>query len=167
MRGKVRAKKGSIFDIPFIMVFMFGLAFVFVIWHIVGRELFDGLNAVGALDTNTSREVINSSYGALNGLDYVYVIILIGLIIFMIVSTSMIDTHPVFFVVALILLAIFTVVSFGLGNAFESLSQSPDLANETGTFQITFYIVQNYPVFLLAVGFITLVIMYSKFRTGG
>src|SRR3990167_6949046 len=98
-------KRGSILDMPFIMVFMFAFAFILYLSHIVGREFITGMDENGVFNNAESREVASYTLSSINGMDYMFVIILIGLIIYMIVSATVLDTHPAFFIVGLILLA--------------------------------------------------------------
>lgn len=147
---------------PFIMIFFFAFAFILYISHIVGREFINGIDSNGLLNNADGREVASYTLSSINGMDYVFIIVLIGMIIYMIVSASALDTHPAFFIAGLIMLAIFLVISFGIANSFQSLSASNDFVNESDTFAGMTFILNNYPIFLLGIGLIVLVALFAK-----
>ena len=86
------------------------------------------------------------------------VLIFIGLI----VSVYFIDSHPIFFAIALVIFLVILVVGAVLSDVFTDISSSPEFANQTATFSMTTFALTNLPIIILGMGGIVLVMLYAK-----
>jgi len=86
----------------FIGLFAFAIAMVF--GHVVWNEINDGLQGTDIVsDQPEVVEVLDSGTKLVNGFDFLFIFILVALFITLLISFFFIESHPIFFAVALIL----------------------------------------------------------------
>lgn len=161
-------KKGNVFDIMWVFVLLFILAIGYFAIHYMARITYGALNenVFAATDTE-SRAALASGTTFTNGFDYMFIIMLIGFVLYLMFSVSVLDSHPVFFIIGIVVLIIFTLASFPISNAFQNFAASPEFLNESDSLTATSYVFNKLPVFMLIIGALTLIFLYAKIRGGG
>ena len=82
----------------------------------------------------------------------------------LLITSFLIDTHPVFFIVTVVLLLAVFVVSMFIANAYEELTQDADLAAFSVQFPFTNFIMSNLLLIMIVMGLSTGVALYAKFN---
>ncbi len=159
---QTRKRKGSVFDIPFIIVFMF----IFATTIIVSFTLINGYNDV-MQTTDIPYDVSNytqSGITAVGTFDSGFVLLLGGLIISTILSAFFIQSHPAFFIVSLIALAIFIAIAVIFSNLYEEVETSAELSSSAANYPLISNIMSNLPIIVVAIGVGILIALYAKTR---
>ena len=115
-------KKGSSLDSFFVAISFFGVAIFLLIANIVWSSLttdelnteFWGKTEVG----NTSKQNAQAAY---DNLDNLGIIVYFALHLGILVTAFLLRTHPIVFVVAILLAAILAIVAAPLSNAYETV----------------------------------------------
>lgn len=85
-----------------------------------------------------------------------------------IISGFMIRTHPIFFIVSLLILIVLTLFTPQVGNIFGEIAESGELASTTQAhFSITSWLFNNLPITMLILSVIAGVIGFAKPQGGG
>lgn len=130
----------------------------------------------GAVKTKLADTRINSSsYKIFSGIDRVFgfmdgaiIFVQVIIILFLIFSVFLIDSHPAFFVVSIFLLIISTFLGGIYSNVWEAFRGSTDINNTINTnFKKTNILMNNYSKIAIVVGFIFLIALYAKSQSGG
>lgn len=82
-------------------------------------------------------------------------------------SAWFIDTYPIFFVVALIVMIFLTLGAMLLGNAYQDSFSNTDLASDAAEFTIIPFIMGNLGLVCIVIGSITAILLFSKLKGGG
>ena len=161
-----RNKRGNaVTDSLTVLVVMF----VFGVLSVVGLMVFDSLN-----DGIQSNDNIGSTAKELSGglydkypatLDGAFLTAFVLMVIFAIVSVFVIDTHPIYFILAVILLIAVFVIGGFLANAYDSIVTTPELATYANEFTATGFIMGNLMQVILGVVMVVLVALFAKFRS--
>lgn len=143
--------------------------FVFGILSVVGYMVFDDLNSTLQDDPNmgaTAKGISSGLYDKYPAtLDGAFLTAFVLMVIFAIVSVFVIDTHPIYFILAVVLLiAVFTIGGF-LANAYDDIMTEPDLAVYANDFTATGFIMGNLMQVILGVVMVMLVALFAKFRS--
>lgn len=153
-------KKGSIMDLFLVIVVVFACSIAFVVsYGFVNDVLAETQAQIGG---NThANETLQAAMDATETFDYVVVAIFAGLIIATILSAFLINVHPAFLWLFLLVTMLAIIVSVPLSNAYQ-------LANMTSksSFPLTSFIMNNLPVLTLIVGVFAVVVVYAKSRFG-
>lgn len=149
--------KGSVTDLPFIMVLVMTLGMVGVIMALILSNVHDVWPVAGQ-----SKDILNVGIGAMQSVDYAVAIIAVGLSIFSIGSALYIRTHPIFFIFSIILLMILVLISAVFTNVMDAFLTAAPIITMANNFPITVTLVRSFPLFCLVIGLIISVVMYSK-----
>jgi len=157
-------KRGqTVFDTIMLLIVLFILAAA----AIVGSMVFSNVNDEIQADTDISTEAktamttVNDGYS--NWFDAAILAALIFFWALLLITSFMIDTHPVFFIVTVVLLLAVFVVSMFIANAYEELTIDEDLSSFSDNFPFTNFIFQNLLKIMIVIGLSTGVALYAKF----
>ena len=160
------SKKGNLIDILYIPI---GLIALFVI-ILIGRPLMSGIAEEMNDTTTMGQQAVdivdeaNSKY--VPTFDYIFLFVFIGLQLGLLITAFWIRTHPVYFVVALVLMVIFTFVTFILSDFADDFGMSEELVSAYDEFKIMRFFIQQLPIFEIVFGFIALMVLYAKGEYG-
>ena len=146
--------------IDLIVLLIFGLIIsivALITYNILGGVL-TGFQAAGI----TTTEGIVQSQTAVGVWDagFIFFILVMGII--SIASALMIRTHPIFFVLDLIVLVIIGVLAPSFSNAYDAFATTMPATD--AAFPAMGYIMRDASIFFLVIGCITAIVMYSKSR---
>ncbi len=161
-------RKGTIIDFLFIVIAMafFAIALVFSIY------IFDQISPMltgffGAGEATTMMNTVHSAYGIM---DYVFLFLFFGLSIVPIVFAFLVKTHPIFFVVNLIMIVVMFMVMPALSNMVRSIWATPELAQYAAggggsfTFTIMTRTFQFLPLITCSLSILLSIAMFAKGR---
>jgi len=142
---------------------------VLAISSIYGMKVFDDINTDIQNDAdlgNNSKELSSSLYDKYPSLfDSAILMAFILLTLFVVISVFLLDTHPVFFIVSVVLLLMVFLVTTLLANVYDDLMLDDDFSPYANEFPYTTWIMQNLLELSIAIGFIVLIVLFIKFRT--
>ena len=145
--------------------------FVFAIASIVGLRIFNELNADFQNDTDNQLAEAKAISGDLHTkypplLDNLILFAFTLLVVFTLVSVFMLDTHPIFFIITVLLLVGVFVVAIILGNAYDDVMQDAEFSAAANQFTYTTWLMTHVLELFVAVAFILVVALFIKFRSG-
>lgn len=154
--------KGSMSDLPFIIVVLF----------ILGISVFVTVKFLGAYDDawtygGVGQEIIDQGKSAMYTFDYMFVFLAIGLSATTLIGAFMIRSHPIFYVFSTILLGIMVLVSGQITNAFDKFVTSSAFSSIANSFPMMVTFMRNLPLFILISGILIAAVMYGRPQGGG
>jgi len=157
--------KGSMLDLPFVIVAVFLLVIV-VLFSNVMLDSFQNETAEFVTPNNNTfnQSMINSGQAALDTFDYSIIFLIIGLGLFVIISSFFIKTHPIFVVFAIILLIITVMISGIFTNTFVEFIDVEPLDVEINDYPLMYEVMINLPLIITAIGIITMIALFAKGR---
>jgi hypothetical protein len=150
-------------DSVYIGVFVFALALGLLIIGFVSVTLTSHLQNTTTFqnDTYASAALGGTSY-VTDKLDYLVLVVFIGMIIALIVTSWYIGASPVFIFVYFLVIVMGIVVGAILSNVWESVSTTAPLSMMLSSLPITGHIITYLPMYMAVVGFIGMVVMFAK-----
>ena len=157
-------KKGSIFDMFFIALFVLFMAICFVIAFMIMSKVNTQIQA-GSGFSDAGKEIVSTSTTRMvSSLDWVFFTAFIGLYLTSLVLAFQIDSNPIFFPISLILFIVLVLVSAVLGNVFYDFASSSDIAPYSSQFPVMSFIMTNFVKIILVMGFGLGWVMWGKSR---
>jgi len=159
-------KKGSVIDLLYILIAIFVMALVII----VGYKMFSDVTSEIAemhpdsVAAQTTATTLPNMYLAYNGL---FMVIFVFGMLAAIVSALFVNTHPVFGVVSIILMILFTFFAAVLGNAYQDFETSSEIADDASQFTMVSYFWAHAPKIMLFGLAIVIIVLYAKTRQGG
>jgi uncharacterized membrane protein YjgN (DUF898 family) len=156
------SKKGSIVDIGFLLVALFGLAFFILIVAFVFPQITAKLKLSDLGNNNDSLQALETTDGIMNKLDMVFLTIFSGLIMAVLITSFFLDSHPIFipiYVIALGLLVLFAVIA---ENIYESFSISDQLSSTTVRYPFVNSIMLNLVYVAIGTGILSMILIFAK-----
>lgn len=158
-----KGRKANLFmDLMLVVLVLLGMA----ILAFVGKDLFTDLNADIQEDADmpTNAKALSADLNTRfpTFMDGAFLLATILLWIFVLVSSVMIDSHPMFFVISLILLLFALGVVMMLGNTFEEFASDSEYTGLETQFPITYFIMTNLLNLILIMGGSVLIALYGK-----
>lgn len=143
----------------------------FAIMMVFGHQIFSLVNSDIQSDPDMSAQAKEASGGLEtrypSTLDGAFVIMFALLWIFLIISSFMIDTHPIFIIISILLLLGAFIVAMILSNSYQELIGDSDVSEFADSFPMANWIIGNLLVVVIAMGFSVVIVLYGKNRWGG
>lgn len=153
-------KKGSMFDVLIIPVFIFLAAIMFIFGFYLNAQVQPLLVSESGNDTYvnaTATNVLEST----NIYDYVVFGYAMALLISLILTMFYINTHPAFFWVFFLVIMVATVIAVPLSNSYTNFETELGVAS---SFTVTHVVMENLPIWTFLFGCAAAVALYAKSR---
>lgn len=160
---KKQNKKGIV-DIVFVVIFLFIFAVVAIIGLKFFQEINDKIQESSNIDDESKQIAQDTEDVYPNLWDALFVTALVLIYVFLLVSSFFIDTHPIFFFVALVMIGIVLLIGGIMSNVFTDIISSKGLSEQAGEFTATVWIFQHFIQITLVMIFTIFVVLYAKFR---
>lgn len=164
---RLKNKKGSVADLFVLVVFMSTLAIMIPIGWKVSTMFRD--NIPSGLPQIANDTITAGATQVESGmLDYLFVGIFIALSMSMILLAFLVQNPAPFFVVYILALIVFAVVSVPMSNVYQEMVNGDQFTSMGADVdQSTLYIMTNLPMFIIIIGLITSIILFGKSAGGG
>jgi len=151
--------KGSMLDLPVIISLLLGGAMTILLVFFVVSEI---TNNFPATETD-ALYVLQKGVSAVNVFDYMFVFFAVGLGMFSVISAFFIDSHPIFFILSvIILIPIVILTSAQMTNAFDAFISTSVFSSVANSFPYTVLLMRNLPLFCLILGILVAIVMHGK-----
>jgi len=156
-------KKSMVTDLVLIGLIIFTLSIVFL----VGGKLIGDVNDNYQL-TNASTDakgIMQKLTTRFTGIfDYIFATVFFLSIIALFVSFFMIDNHPAFFFVTIIIIGFLVIPIAIMGNVYHLFSNTSDFSGVAGDMGIMNWIMNNWVTMLVVLGFVGIILLYAKIK---
>lgn len=156
-------KKGNLgLDSILIVVWIFVLAVVMVFAYGLYKDFNADIQADPDIDTQAKTTAGNLETNYAPVFDQMFAIFIAVLWIALIVTTYLIDTNPMFFIIVLIMIVITFIIGMELSNQFEEFADEDDLSAAAAGFPITTWIMSHILQILIAMVLSAAITLYAK-----
>ena len=167
MRSLLKHKKGSMEDVIFIAVIAAVLAiFVLVVAYVIPK-ITDELRDTPIGDNAASVTALNYSDTFAARLNVVFLIIFVGLMMGMLVSSFLIDAHPIFIPIFIIFLGFAVVAGVIMSNVYETFSDDSEFVATATQNTFVSAILGNDVLIIIVVGVLSMILTFGKSRLFG
>lgn len=151
-------------DIAFAIVLLFAIAIGMTTTFKVFNDVAIDLNASTELSNTTRSELDIHRQTIPTTMDRLYLLIFFGAFGAILVSAFLIRSNLLFFLIAVLVLAVFVFISAILSGAYTDFIESEASLNTyaTSTFRLTTHLINNYPIYATILGFMVLIALYAK-----
>lgn len=157
------SSKGQVaLDILILVVILFVLAISWVIGNKVLGDLNTDIQASDDLSDEAKAMSNNVTTQYPSYMDNAFVFFLVLFWVLLLVSSFMIDTHPIFFIASVILLFVTFMVGMVLSNTYEEIRSDSDLASSANDFPKMNWVMDNILLVLIVIGVTTTIALYAK-----
>ena len=160
--------KGSVMDIPLILVVVLISAVSLFLMHYLIVQFQAAASGVPMIAGNAAAMgVLGQGQDTLEMMDSLFAFFVVMLCLVTIIAAFMLPTHPVFFIVALLLTCIAIPIAAEFGNLFEALYSTGPLVGTESYFPVTVLIFQWLPKITAVMSFTIGAVMYWRSSGGG
>lgn len=168
MRSILKPKKGELTDMMIFLITIFTLAvglftFTFIIPAITSGLRLAGLNST----TEASNAIDQMDTIGTSTINNGFMMLFVGLILSVMITSFLVRTHPIFLFLYIFFLAITLLLSFYLGNAYNTIITTPIFANTVQNASFITLVMSHIAEICLAVGALSMIIVFAKFSTYG
>lgn len=164
---RVTYKKGDLPDMLIFLITLTIMAFGLFIFAFIIPTIANGLNDSGLNSTDESSNAISemSDLGT-NVMQNGFFLVFVGLIMSVMITSFLVRTHPIFIFLYIFFLGITVLLGTYLGNAYETLTNTPIFAETLASQTLINVVMNNITNILLGVGALSIVIIFAKFSSG-
>lgn len=145
-----------------------------VILLVLGIGVFLSYTIITALSTSdaftnnpTSVQVVANATTAVSMFDYGFLIIAFGFGMAMVAYGWLYPSHPIFIVVGIVMLSLSMITTAAISNVFSHFSTASQMTTTAASFPFIGWLMgDTLPVFMAVFGFLLLIAMYSRLRSG-
>ena len=171
--NKLNQKKGAteLADVFYVIVFLFSAALLIFILYFVYQQikepvqsaLVSGVNVGSQAELNASLTTMSGqTIGGVGMFNILFPFILLGLIAMVAVSAFFIDSHPIFFIVSLIILGVVILISVVFSNIFQTITTDDSFGDTSTHFNIMNLFMKNLPFIAVIVIVIVAIIIWGR-----
>ncbi len=163
-----RDKKGDVTDILIFSILLFVFAVILFVFTFAVSEISEGLRIGGLNNTDEGASAIDqlSEFGV-KGIQRGYFLLFFGFIVSTLITSFLVRTQPIFMFLYIFVLGITIFISTFLGNAYNTLVTNPIFADQLISQTLFHLVMDNVITILLAVGALSMIIVFSKFSSFG
>lgn len=134
----------------------------------IGMKVFDDVNTDIQADTTMTADAKNLSGTLYNKypsiMDNAILLAFVLLLIFILVSVFMLDSHPIFFIIVVILMIAVFIIAIFLANIYDDIASDTMFAAYANQLVYTSWIMRHLLEVSIAVAFFTLIALFIKVR---
>jgi hypothetical protein len=150
-------------DVILVGVLLFALGSAFFITHYVGTTIVTSLSTNSAYNqSHAAVQALQGVTNTINRLDYLILLIFIGLNLGLMITAYQIPGNPIFAFIYFIVLIIGVALSTAWSNFWETFTASGIFGLTINSFPITNHLLSKLPFYMAAMGFLGLIIMFAK-----
>lgn len=163
MFGRRMNRKGTVQDVGVAMVFFFVAVILFFVVTYAYDTMIDKITLTPGINSSqVTIDAFEDSQDLTNRLDYVAVVLLFGLTLAIIITGWFVAGNQLFAFIYLLVLIILIIVSAMLSYVWNIISSNATFTATLTKFPISDYILQNFPIFVTVIGFLGMMVMFSK-----
>jgi len=161
-------KKGNA---PLDTIFVILILFIVGLMIVLGYNIFDEINTdiQSSADINSQSKTISQTlfdrYDTF--FDGAFTTVFILLFIMGIIASFALDSHPIFFFAALILIVFVVILGAFMSNAWDEFASDSDISSSISNFSKTNWILTHLVQLSIGMGFAIMLVLYGKNRYGG
>ncbi len=164
----LKYKKGDLPDMLIFLITIFIFAIGLLIMAFVSPEISSGLEIAGMNESSEGQSAIDElTELGVNGLQKGFLFLFTGFIMGLMISSFLIRTHPIFIFLYILFLGLTVFLGTYIGNAFEQVATSDALAGTLASQGLISIVMQNIVIITLAVGALSMIIIFAKFSGFG
>jgi len=165
---ELKHKKGDITDMLVFMFVIFILAVGLFIFAYIIPQIGSGLNDAGLNSSKEGASAITSlsNFGTVT-IQRGFFLLFAGLIISTMVTSFFARTHPLFLFLYILILGITVFLGVYLGRAYQQMTESTIFTDTIASQGLINIVMNNIITIVIAVGALSMIIVFSKFTTGG
>ena len=143
------------------VIFGLGSIFAYMVFDQVNDDIISEFTE--GSQAKTQVENLHGNFPKL--MDGLFLFAFILFTIFVIASVFLLDTHPIFFVVSLVMLIAVFISGMLLSNAFDDIMQDGEIATYAESFPFITWIMGHLVEMIVAIGFLTMLALFAKYKT--
>ena len=159
-------KKGSAFDILFIIGIIFAVALSGLLGLTVLTKFNANLANVTSVNTTIGVEMIDTVESTYNVIDNSMPLLLIGANLVILFMSFAVKDHPIMFVFILLLLVVMIIAAAVLADSYYAIATNPLMSEAASTMDITQFIMNNIVMIQVIFGFVDMIVMLGISRQG-
>ena len=154
-------KKGFIVDMLLYIVLIFVIGIVLVVLSLALNKINDAWQSTD-LDARPKGYIDNYATRFAAQWDAWMLFFVLGFAILVVITGFTLRSFPAFAMVGILLLIIMGVIGANLANAFNTFVTADTIVTYANDFPFTVWIMSQYPKFILAMGFLFIIILFAK-----
>jgi hypothetical protein len=161
-------RRGNIFDTPFFLVILFGLAVGIPILLFVADEIAVEINESGDFENETVQKIEGFRAVLPGAMNYGFALVFFIVFIAIALSAYYVKSTPLFAIIALVLLGIFGMIAADLSNAYGDYATSDaDMYNYIdANLPLLDHVMNNIVTYIALMGLLIIVVLYAKIQGG-
>lgn len=171
MELRLKKAQTDFISLFFVLAVLFGVSiFAVILYNAYDDNIKDNLNdaltSSTPVDANANvTKILNDTSGGIAMLNPLFPLLLVGLFGFGLLMALMGRSHPAFFFVGIIILAVAIILAVVFSNTYESISDNSNFSGATSEFSIMTFVMDHLPVVILAL-FIAISAVLYGLRSG-
>jgi hypothetical protein len=153
-------KKANILDWFYILgiLFMTGIC-IFVAYIIISNASSTNVFA----DVAEAQDAVDISERTIISFDNLMMFIIVGLSLFVLISSAMVFNHPAFFIIGFILLCIAVTFAAMISNTFYTFTTSTTIDTIRNQFPKILFLMEHLPIYVAFMGLSSSIVMYISY----
>lgn len=115
-----------------------------------------------SVEAQASLTMLDTRYAPV--MDSLFVFVFVGLWIAALISAAFLKTHPIFFVVSILLIVFILFAGMELGNFYEELSGDSSMTGVSAAFPMSNWLLSHLAIIIIVMGSSIMIAMFGKTR---
>lgn len=160
----VSSKGQGILDFIFVLIVLFAFAIIGIFSYVVLKDFNTDFQADPDISATAKGDLQGLTTNFPSYIDNSFTLLLGLFWVFLVISAWFADSHPLFFVVMIILVSFVLVAGMILSNAYDDVKADPDITGYTSGFPQMNWVMSHLLMVLMGMGFSCVLAMYGRSR---
>ena len=161
----LRSNRGqTVLDLIFVIVGLLAVGIVSLLAYKVLGDVNADIQADDSIQPVAKADLQGLTTNYPQFMDNIFVLLMALLWVALIVTSFLVDSHPIFFILTVVLLVFVFVVAMILSNTYQDVAGDDDLSDAATSFPLTNWVFQNFLPIIIAMGFSSALALYAKAR---
>ena len=139
--------------------------FIAAVALIAGKVMIDKVDTSGIFaDTQEAQDIVDITKSTLVSFDNMMLFVVVGLSLFVIISSAVVYHHPAYFFIGLFLLVVAITVAATFSNTFWVFTQSEVISSTMTDYPKLTFLMNNLPFYVCFMGMASILGMFVSFK---
>lgn len=161
--GFLNKRKGqTILDMIIVIIILFAFALTIVFSNYILDDVNDDIQADPDIAVEAKSDLNNFNTNFPQFMDNAFVLFLALMWVALIVTSFLVDTHPIFFILTVVLLVFVFIIGMIISNTYQDIAADEDITTSANQFPQMTWVFENFLLIIISMGMTSALALYAK-----
>ena len=152
----------TILDMIIVVIILFAFALTIVFANLILSDMNTDIQADTDMSDVAKADLNNFSINFPQFMDNAFVLFLALMWVALIVTSFLVDTHPIFFILTIVLLVFVFIIGMIIANTYQDIAAEGEITASAAQFPQMTWVFENFLLIIISMGMTSALALYAK-----